>query len=216
MWKTDVKIAFLLSIICFIAGFFVLPYQLETLQTTIPQQYDVFMETLPFSLKLLTLLSALQLWLISWVLAFLGLRLARRTGFSFSILASIFTHDKGKYRKKDVALSVFLGLLVAFIIVAADKFYFQHVVAVLGENEPAFSWLGLITGVLYGGVFEEILLRLFFMSLFVWTFAKLFFRNNDQIPAVVYIVAILISSVLFAAGHLPASGQHRLSSVRLY
>lgn len=54
---------------------------------------------------------------------------------------------------------------------------------------------------------EELMLRLFVMSLLSFILWKLFFRrcNNKQIPAGVFIVANIISAMLFSAGHLPAT-----------
>ena len=75
----------------------------------------------------------------------------------------------------------------------------------IGENTPEFSYWGLLVGILYGGVFEEILLRLFFMSLLIWVFLKVFKRTIENLSSKVYWIAIFISSAFFAAGHLPAT-----------
>jgi hypothetical protein len=40
--------ALVLALICFIAGFFVLPYQLQVMQQSMPQQYQEIMDALPF------------------------------------------------------------------------------------------------------------------------------------------------------------------------
>jgi hypothetical protein len=54
---------------------------------------------------------------------------------------------------------------------------------------------------------EEIMLRLFVMSLLAFLIWKLFFRKAEkkQIPVGVFVAANLISAMLFAAGHLPAT-----------
>ena len=72
-----------------------------------------------------------------------------------------------------------------------------------------FSLLYLVTGILYGGIIEEILLRLFVMSFFVFVLWKLFSRGSDRknIPGWIYISSILISAALFAAGHIPFTAQ---------
>lgn len=66
------------------------------------------------------------------------------------------------------------------------------------------SWL---SAVFYGGVVEEVLLRLFCMSLAVFLLWKLFFRGRDrgEIPQGVFIAANILCALLFAAGHLPAT-----------
>lgn len=63
----------------------------------------------------------------------------------------------------------------------------------------------VIASVLYGGVVEEVMLRLFLMSLLAWLGWKVFFRKAEKAPAGVIIAANVISAMLFAAGHLPAT-----------
>ena len=62
-----------------------------------------------------------------------------------------------------------------------------------------------IASVLYGGVIEEVMIRLFLMSglsLIGW---KLFCRKEAAVPVKVLIAANVISALVFAAGHLPAT-----------
>ena len=64
---------------------------------------------------------------------------------------------------------------------------------------------GLLGGLLVGGIIEEVLLRLFFMSLIVYIVIKLFYKNKKEIPIRVYVIANIISSILFAAGHISST-----------
>ncbi|MBO5200429.1 MAG: CPBP family intramembrane metalloprotease [Clostridia bacterium] len=63
----------------------------------------------------------------------------------------------------------------------------------------------LIASVLYGGVIEEVMLRLFWMSLVAFVLWKLFDRKNERPSTWVMTVANIIAALLFAAGHLPAT-----------
>ena len=63
--------------------------------------------------------------------------------------------------------------------------------------------LPLPTRVLYGGIIEELLLRWGFMTLLVWLGWRLLQRNRPKPSSACFIGAILFSSVVFAAGHLP-------------
>lgn len=63
----------------------------------------------------------------------------------------------------------------------------------------------VIASVLYGGVVEEVMLRLFMLSLLAWLGWKVFFRKAEKAPAGVIVAANVISALLFAAGHLPAT-----------
>lgn len=202
MNKIDLKISLLLGIICFVSGFFVLPYYLENLPT---QELSEFIDSMSFSLNILTIMTSVQLFIFASVLSFVGLKIARRTGFTFNILYSIFDKSKVVLDKKAIWISIMAGVIIGFALVVPDKLYYQYQIPIIGESEPQFSLLGLIAGVLYGGVFEEILLRLFFMSLLVWIFMKIFKANKDTISNRYFWIAIFISSLIFAAGHLPAT-----------
>lgn len=96
-------------------------------------------------------------------------------------------------------LAVIFGGITGFLIVASDRFYFENRILQLNEFSPEFSWLGLAAGVVGGGVFEETLLRLFFVSFLVWGFRKIFRTSGKT----VYWAAILIAALGFAALHLP-------------
>lgn len=65
----------------------------------------------------------------------------------------------------------------------------------------------VIASFLYGGVVEEVMLRLFMMSLLAWLGWKLFFHKAEKAPTGVIVAANVISALLFAAGHLPATAE---------
>lgn len=63
----------------------------------------------------------------------------------------------------------------------------------------------LIARVLYGGITEELLLRWGLMTVLVWIAWRLLQRRKGT-PQIVYIwLAIVVSALLFGAGHLPAA-----------
>ena len=43
--------------------------------------------------------------------------------------------------------------------------------------------------VFLGGIIEEVMMRLFFMSLVVFIISKLFYKNKKEIPTLVYVIA---------------------------
>ncbi len=205
MKKLDVKISLFLAAFCFVAGILILPYQLEVFQTTSPALYNEILESLPMSISLVSILVGLQLFIAAFILSFIGIKLARKTGFSFNILEAIFTKGKVVINKKATYLAMIGGIFLGFIIVGSDRFYFQNQIPILAENTPEFSLMGLMAGVFYGGVFEEILMRLFLMSLVVWLSMKIFRRTKEQLSSKIYWVAIILTSLAFGVGHLPAT-----------
>lgn len=70
-------------------------------------------------------------------------------------------------------------------------------IAELGKLIP------LPTRLLYGGITEELLLRWGLMTLLVWAAWRLLQKGENKPKNVYFIVAILISSVVFGIGHLP-------------
>lgn len=203
MKRSDIKIALFIAFICFISGFFLLPYQLDALKAAMPlREYEEM--TGSTSIFVLMLLTSLQLFILSFLIAFFGIKLARNTGFSFEILQSLFEkRRKISINGKSMLLSIVLGAVTGFIIIGADKFYFRSYIEGLNDMTPEFSWLGLFAGVLAGGVFEETLLRLFLVSLLVLIFQKVFARKSEQMPERYYWISITIAALVFAAAHLP-------------
>ena len=72
------------------------------------------------------------------------------------------------------------------------------------EGIPA-SGLPLAARVLYGGITEELLLRWGLMSLLLWLAWRLIQRGEGVPRAALAWLAIVLSALLFALGHLPAA-----------
>ena len=202
MKKTDLKISIFLGLISFAGGFLALQHQIKIIS---PEQVEELLAGVPFSWNVLMLVTALQMLFFGFLLSFVGLKLARKTGFSLNILEALFNKTKVIIDKKSTFIAIISGVVLGLIIIGADRFYYQYQIPMLGETKPEFSFLGLMAGIVYGGVFEEILMRLFFMSLTVWIFMKILKRDKESISSLFYLIAIILSAVLFAAGHLPVT-----------
>jgi hypothetical protein len=123
MKRIDVKIALLLSVICFIGGLFLVPYQLESFQSLLnSSNYAKILEEMPFSISGLTLISSFQVGIISFIMAFAGLKIARRTGLSFTCFQSIFEKGKkARLKLKSIWLALLFGAITGFVNMGADK-----------------------------------------------------------------------------------------------
>ncbi|MBM7648209.1 membrane protease YdiL (CAAX protease family) [Bacillus ectoiniformans] len=205
MGKINLKISLFLAALCFIAGFFAVPYQLQMLQDLMPEKYEDMLATMPLPMVGLQIIASLQLFIVSFVLSLIGIKLARKTGFSLNILDSIVSKAKIKVNKKSIILSIISGIGLGFVLMSYDRFYFQYQNPMIAEHHPEFSFIALIAGVFYGGVFEEILLRLFLMSLTVWLFMKIFKLTKESVSSKYYWIAIVFTSLMFAIGHFPAT-----------
>ncbi|MGM9567891.1 MAG: type II CAAX prenyl endopeptidase Rce1 family protein [Clostridia bacterium] len=132
------------------------------------------------------------------------------TGFAGHLLAG----QTGLLRpftiqKKPLIRTVSTGILAGAAFFLLESIVFCALipeVAVFYENK-SFSAVYLVSEIFYGGVIEEVLLRLFFMTLLAFLIWKIFARKyaKEEIPAAVFIAANIIAAMTFAAGHLPAT-----------
>ena len=96
--------------------------------------------------------------------------------------------------------------LIAGIIFSLDPWIFgKYLPDMTGVGGNGLSAVRFFTSILYGGIIEELMLRLFVMSLIALIMWKVFFRKCESVPACALIIANIASAMLFAAGHLPAT-----------
>lgn len=141
--------------------------------------------------------ASIQGLIIASLCAFFGYILAEKVG-----LIKTFRFEKNKFIK---ALII---TIIGGIIFSLDYWTFGNILPEIQEAiKEGQTVIGFFASVLYGGIIEEILLRLFFMSLIAFILWKILFRKNakEQIPYGVFIVANVLAAVIFAAGHLPAT-----------
>ena len=96
-------------------------------------------------------------------------------------------------------------MLVGVAIVLLDLWVFAPRLAASGSPISTLqppAWQGLLASA-YGGIVEELLLRLGLMTLLVWVGVRLT-RSEIARPVVVW-AAIVTSALLFGAGHLPTT-----------
>ncbi len=143
------------------------------------------------------LITTLQTLLYALILGFSGYILSEKTGLMKPV----------RFEKKPMMVTLGMTLFTGLVL-CTDLFYFRNripQVAAIYQEKPSFAYW--MASVLYGGVIEEIMLRLFMMSLIVFLAWKLFFRREADPPAGVIIAANIIAALLFAAGHLPSTVQ---------
>ncbi|MBQ6569257.1 MAG: CPBP family intramembrane metalloprotease [Clostridia bacterium] len=113
---------------------------------------------------------------------------------------------KFKFDKKAVAATAVITIISALLLFPGDKYIFGSFNNwVYDQYNSAPTTAKIISGLLVGGVIEEVMMRLFFMSLLVLIISKVFFSKSNEIPVKVYVIANIIAALLFAAGHLPST-----------
>ena len=149
------------------------------------------------NLSLFYLITTLQTLLYAFILGFAGYILSDKTGLMKPV----------RFEKKPVLVTVGLTLFTGCVL-CTDLFFFRnHIpqVAAMYQGKPAFAYW--MASVFYGGVIEEVILRLFMMSFIAFIVWKVFFRKEANPPTAVIIAANIIAALLFAAGHLPSTIQ---------
>lgn len=184
----------------------VLPYALS-LQTAA-------LQNLPIPIETLILASIVQSAILFGLAIFIGLLLAKRTGLELPILeAKLAGQAVGEQLRSILVPSLVIGFLASVLIIALENFFFQPALRMELDNtaqaldlhsaQPP-AWMGFLAS-FYGGINEELLLRLFIFTLLAWL-GKLLQRTTDKRPTMVVLwVANILSAVLFGLGHLPAT-----------
>ncbi len=169
---------------------------------------------LPMPLSILIPIQVLQNAVLFGLVLLAGLFLARRIGLGTPILEAWLAGEKTAARLKAILLpSILLGVIAALAIIALDLFVFQPAMqAQLGAAAEALNlvgarptaWQGFLAS-FYGGINEEILLRLLVLSLFAWL-GKFVSHTSDGRPTTAILwIANILAAALFGLGHLPST-----------
>ena len=111
-----------------------------------------------------------------------------------------------RFEKNAAVPTAVITIIAAFCLFPGDKLIFGSFSSWVNDQYHISPGVPkIIAGLLVGGVIEEVMMRLFFMSLLVLIISKLFCKNEKKIPVWVFAAANMISALLFAAGHLPGT-----------
>jgi membrane protease YdiL (CAAX protease family) len=203
------KLALFLGLLGLIAGVFVFPYQLDALKISLGEaEYAKMVGKIPVPLNVVWAVTAVQVAILATILSWVGLKLTKRTGLALPLLTTwIVEKRKPAIDKSGIKFALTGGAIGAVFMIAADVIVFQPYIPKIGNGENVVWWKALLGGTLYGGVVEEILVRLFLMTLVVWILAALFKKNNGEIPKAFFWIGIIFAALLFASGHLPATAK---------
>jgi membrane protease YdiL (CAAX protease family) len=177
----------LISIIC------VFPYVL-TLQGELLKQIGQ-------PIWLIFIAQFVQSLILFSVTIFLGLFFTKKINFQLPLIEAIL--EKGDYKKiiKDIlGKSIFFGAAAAVIIYVLDNLFTIWGAAISTHQNYAPVWQKLLAA-LYGGTTEEILLRLFLMTFFIWISIKLFRQTKPSRVGI--LISIFLAAIIFGLGHLP-------------
>ncbi len=177
---------------------------LDALIKILPIPAGTEIPTITLAFKLLSLI---QPAVILSVAVLVGVALASKVGLSSPVAEAVANGgDSVSAFKPQIIPGIIGGLAggVAVVLIAAVSKPFLSPEVVQRLNEFG-KFLPLPTRLLYGGITEELLLRWGLMTLLVWAAWRLFQKGQDRPKPVYFIGAIVISSLVFAIGHLPVA-----------
>ena len=165
-------------------------------------QGDVLKE-LPLSLPVVLLLSLVQTTVLLSITIFIGLLLGKKVGLGAPLLSDWIAKKPIRQKLKSVGLlGIKLGALAGVLIIGFDYIFLLFMEPLVVPSTPL--WQGFL-GSFYGGVVEEILIRLFLVTTLVWLMWRFSKSKNEKPTSSTVWIAILIASIVFGLGHLPAT-----------
>jgi len=179
------KLFFILLIGCVIASLLVIPYSLELSLSQI--EYSALM----------LLLSIIQSIVLFSVVIFFGLVLSKHIGMGMPILQNTLEGKKqDKTLKSIIGPSVLWGILSGLLIVLLSIPFNELIPELNLLNVSVTLWKSFLAA-FYGGIAEEILLRLFLVSLFVWITWKIKKTKNGTPTDFGVWLSIILAAVFF-------------------
>jgi len=157
-WKTFA----ILAGMCAVTSLLVIPYQVAL----VPELADMGV--------FLYINALIQGIVIFSVATFLGLLLVRKVGFNLPVIEG---PDKWESFMAVLRSSTIWGFMSGVLIVLADLGFQGFSVSLALEETSVPVWAALMAS-FYGGIAEEVLMRLFVMTLFVWLIS--FVKKTDS------------------------------------
>ena len=204
--RQDLRIAVLLAGFCALATVAVIPYLLQIDPTRMPTS-----AAMPFPALIAT--QAMSMFILCALLAWTGLRMGHRIGLGAPLLQrAVNRHGDATLSAQRPVASIALGVAVAVAILVLsrvlDPLLLPDTQVQMENIAGARSALYGLLASFYGGIVEELQLRLFLMTLIAWVATWMLRRRagfDGRLSPRVAWIAILVAALLFGLGHLPTA-----------
>src|SRR4051812_20046914 len=194
------KIFWLLLLASAVGVAAILPYLLAFFQKVLATN------PLPMPLPVLMAVQIMQSAILFAAFISLGLVLAPKAGIEMPVLQRWFYGRTAPLPKNSARTPVFAGIVMAAILLLV--FYTVFLPRIpewpVGVEAAMPLWKRLLS-CLYGAINEEIVARLFALSLILWLLRKISRQQSAQASPVIFWIANVIIAGLFAVGHIPAA-----------
>ena len=197
----DIFKHFKFSILLFSLGFI----GITSIIPLIPKLLSLQTGPLPLSVAMIQLISVVQSSVLLVLMLWLGSVYSMKVGLSAPVVSALVRSENALKALKPQIVPAFIGgvlggaIIVVFL--GALTTYLPSEFLAAGEKLTP-PWY---TKLLYGGITEELLIRWGLMSFFVWASYRLTQKKSSEIRSHNFVIAIVLSAVLFGAGHLPVA-----------
>jgi membrane protease YdiL (CAAX protease family) len=158
----------------------------------------------PLPLPFVIAIGVVQNLLLIVVMIFVGLKLGRGLGLGAPILAALVD---GKGLVSSWRRSVLSGLIVGVVVGVVLLGLVLLLVPLLPKLPFVAAakiaiWKRMLT-CFYGGIYEELLMRFFLVTLIAWIAGKVF--KESVLTSRAFWIANIVVAILFGLGHLPSA-----------
>lgn len=155
----------------------------------------------------IVLLQSAQSVVLLGVATGLGLLLASQIGLGAPLLAGLLAgEDVTAQAAAMLAPALILGIASSVVMLLLEiAVFWPRLPRAMRESFPIPAlWKRLLASI-YGGIDEEILLRLFLLSLVAWLLGFVWHSPDGRPTLGAFWVATLLAAIIFGLGHLPAT-----------
>lgn len=177
----------------------VLPYQMKMIQGKLEKAREPSTKKIP-PLPIIILLSFIQSALLLGIATGVGLSLAPKVNLHWWIITHWLTGQPIPFSISSALITAIAsGIVSALIIVGLDRLFMSKMPPVKEGSQIPGPIHGFFAS-FYGGIAEEVLLRLFLFTLFLFLFHWIGLQGLFS-----FWVANILTAILFGVGHLPAA-----------
>lgn len=156
---------------------------------------------------LLVLLQSAQSVLLVGVATGLGLLIAHHIGLGAPLVEGLLAgRNVGAQALAMIAPALILGMVTPTVVLVLEIFVFwPRLPQSMRDTFPIPALWQRFLASFYGGINEEILLRLFLLSLLAWLIGVVWHVPNGRPTVGALWVATILAALIFGLGHLPAT-----------
>ncbi|MBN2472033.1 MAG: CPBP family intramembrane metalloprotease [Anaerolineae bacterium] len=159
----------------------------------------------PLPERTMKIMQFAQAVILTAIVSGLGLLLGEEIGLGAPVLAALLAGETVAGLPGMLALAIVLGLGAGAIIAALQRLLTERFALGLKTDDvPIPGWQRFIAG-FYGGINEEILMRLGVLTGFAWLLSRVFPGPEGALAVGVFWAANVLAALLFGAGHLGAA-----------